>query len=115
MRTVEVVNMTEWKCKAGSLPNGDVQDCGYPDCDCDPSMTAGKAIAARWKQDVIDTPEQLAAAIDGAIATAELNALQSADRFEAALTTIRDTLPLQNDEYARRVFAVAAEALEPEA
>ena len=30
------------------------------------------------------------------------------DRLAAALTEIRDILPLQNDEYARRVFAIAA-------
>jgi hypothetical protein len=36
------------------------------------------------------------------------------DRMAAALTEIRDILPIQNDEYARRVFAIAAEALEPE-
>lgn len=35
-------------------------------------------------------------------------------RFEAALTEIRDILPIQNDEYARRVFRIAANALEPE-
>jgi uncharacterized protein with ATP-grasp and redox domains len=42
---------------------------------------------------------------------------QAADRIdvlEAALTTIRDTLPIVQDNYSRRVFAVAAEALEPE-
>ena len=36
------------------------------------------------------------------------------DRYEAALTTIRDTLPERQDAYARLVFATAAEALEPE-
>lgn len=36
------------------------------------------------------------------------------DRYAAALTTIRDTLPVQQDAYARLVFATAAEALEPE-
>jgi hypothetical protein len=35
-------------------------------------------------------------------------------RLEAALTEIRDLMPLQNDEYARRVFRIAANALEPE-
>lgn len=35
------------------------------------------------------------------------------DELEAALTTIRDTLPLQHDAYARMVFRVAANALEP--
>lgn len=34
--------------------------------------------------------------------------------LEAALTEIRDTLPLVNDEYARRVFRIAANAVEPE-
>ncbi len=35
--------------------------------------------------------------------------------LEAALTTIRDTLPIEQDNYSRRVFAIAANALEPEA
>jgi hypothetical protein len=35
------------------------------------------------------------------------------DELEAALTEIRDILPLVNDEYARRVFAIAANTLEP--
>lgn len=39
-------------------------------------------------------------------------AAEHIEELEAALTTIRDTLPLENDEYARRVFAVAANALE---
>jgi hypothetical protein len=39
---------------------------------------------------------------------------QAANNIGAALTTIRDTLPERNDAYARLVFAVAAEALEPE-
>lgn len=34
--------------------------------------------------------------------------------YEAALTSIRDVLPLENDVYARRVFTIAANALEPE-
>jgi hypothetical protein len=33
--------------------------------------------------------------------------------LEAALTEIRDILPLVNDEYARRVFRIAANAVEP--
>lgn len=33
--------------------------------------------------------------------------------LEAALTTIRDTLPIEQDNYSRHVFNVAAEALEP--
>lgn len=36
------------------------------------------------------------------------------ERLEVALATIRDTLPLINDEYARMVFKTAANALEPE-
>lgn len=39
---------------------------------------------------------------------------QMIDRLEAALVTIRDTLPLANDEYAQLVFKTAANALEPE-
>lgn len=35
--------------------------------------------------------------------------------LEAALTEIRGILPLVNDEYARRIFRIAANALEPEA
>jgi hypothetical protein len=35
------------------------------------------------------------------------------DRLQAALTEIRDIMPLQNDEYARKVFAIAANTLEP--
>jgi hypothetical protein len=42
-------------------------------------------------------------------------ASEALDRMEAALTTIRDTLPERQDAYARLVFATAAEALEPEA
>lgn len=34
--------------------------------------------------------------------------------LEAALTEIRDLLPIEQDNYSRRVFAVAAEALEPD-
>ncbi len=37
------------------------------------------------------------------------------DRLQAALTTIRDVLPERQDAYARLVFAIAANALEPEA
>ena len=40
--------------------------------------------------------------------------LARADRFEAALTEIRDLLPIEQDNYSRRVFSVAANALEPE-
>lgn len=47
-------------------------------------------------------------------AAAIANAQERIAKLEAALTTIRDTLPLQNDEYARHVFRVAANALEPE-
>lgn len=36
------------------------------------------------------------------------------ERLEAALTTIRDTLPVTNDEYARHVFRTAANTLEPD-
>ena len=36
------------------------------------------------------------------------------DRLEAALTEIRDLLPIEVDNYSRRVFAVAANALEPD-
>lgn len=35
--------------------------------------------------------------------------------LESALTSIRDLLPIEQDNYSRRVFAVAANALEPEA
>lgn len=34
-------------------------------------------------------------------------------RLEAALTEIRDMLPLVQDEYSRRVFKIACSALEP--
>ena len=36
------------------------------------------------------------------------------NRLSAALTEIRDILPLQNDEYARRIFRISADALEPD-
>jgi hypothetical protein len=36
------------------------------------------------------------------------------DELEAALTEIRDLLPIEQDNYSRRVFAIAADALEPE-
>jgi hypothetical protein len=32
--------------------------------------------------------------------------------LEAALTEIRDLLPIEQDNYSRRVFAIAADALE---
>ena len=53
-----------------------------------------------------------AAAADDAKEFARLDA--DVARYEAALTEIRDLLPLQNDEYARQVFRIAANALEPE-
>lgn len=34
--------------------------------------------------------------------------------LEAALTEVRDILPIVQDNYSRRVFAVAADALEPD-
>ena len=34
--------------------------------------------------------------------------------LEAALTSIRDLLPIEQDNYALRVFAIAANALEPD-
>ena len=46
---------------------------------------------------------------------AERDALRDrVDELEAVLTTIRDLLPLKNDEYARRILRLAANALEPE-
>lgn len=27
-----------WRCKAGSLPSGDIQDCDWPNCGCDPHV-----------------------------------------------------------------------------
>jgi hypothetical protein len=49
--------------------------------------------------------------VDGAT---HREALEKIDRLEAALTAIRDLLPIVQDNYSRRVFAIAADALEPE-
>ena len=48
-----------------------------------------------------------------AIGAERVASVERINELEAALTTIRDTLPLQNDAYARMVFRVAANALEP--
>lgn len=48
------------------------------------------------------------------VATERDELREKADRYEEALTRIRDTLPEQQDAYARLVFATAANALEPE-
>lgn len=50
---------------------------------------------------------------DTAVATVALRE-QRIEELEAALTEIRDLLPIVQDNYSRRVFAVAAEALEPD-
>ena len=80
-----------WRCKAGSLPSGDVQDCDWPNCGCDPH--AERMIEGLSEQGWIGGEE--------------------ASRLERALRTIASLpMPEQDNMLSANMRAIAKRALD---